>query len=112
MLCLDNVTDLKDDIEGQVNGAWVPFKKTDVCEAIEKQQKCPIPNGVTVMYVLSISISKIYPTVSTIVCLSAIIDFTLTSKFQINVIVRSNMTDTVNSNPGICTCFEMQGKIV
>ena len=110
MLCLDNVTDLKDDIEGQVNGVWVPFKKTDVCEAIE--QSCPLSSGVTVTYVLSISISKVYPTVSAIVCLSVIIDFTLTSKFQINVIVRSNMTDTVNSNPGICTCFKMQGKIV
>ena len=110
MLCLDNVTDLEDDIEGQVNGAWVPFKKTDVCSAIE--QSCPLPSGATVTYVLSLSISDDYPTVSTIICLSVIIDFTLMSLFQINVVVKSDMTDTVNGNPGTCTCFEIEGKIV
>ena len=110
MLCLDNVTDLEDDIEGQVNDVWVPFKKTDVCSAI--QQSCPLPNGATVTYVFSLFISNDYPTVSTVNCLSTIIGFTLMSLFQINVVVKSNMTDTVDGNPGDCICFEIEGKIV
>ena len=114
MLCLDNVTDLEDAIAGQVAGQWVPFKTTNVCDAIQQQQqKCPLSSGVTVTYVLSISISKVYPTVSAIVCLSAIIDFTLMSIiFQITVPVKSDMKDTVNGNPGVCICFEIEGKIV
>ena len=113
MLCLDNVTDLEDDIAGQVAGQWVPFKTTNVCDAIQQQQqKCPLSSGVTVTYVLSLYISKVYPTVSTVTCLSAIIGFTLMSIFQITVPVKSDMTDTVNGNPGVCICFEIEGKIV
>ena len=34
MLCSDGVDKLMDAIVGQVEGAWVPFKKNDVCSAI------------------------------------------------------------------------------
>ena len=83
----------------------MPVKMTDMCR---ETKRCPLSNGETITYYTVIS--NEYPTVSTVICLSAIINFTLMSIFQHNLGLRSTMVDRVNGS--ICTCFEMQVRIV
>ena len=93
-----------DAISGSVDGIWVPFEKTDVCQSITP--KCPLSAGTTALFNFDLTISNYYPTVSDKWTLSAL----LICHFQNNVLVKSNITD--NGGSGVCICFEIKGKIV
>ncbi|XP_065901836.1 NPC intracellular cholesterol transporter 2 homolog a-like [Dysidea avara] len=77
--------DLKNSVEGLVGGTWVQFKMEDACS--NTTPACPVPTDAT--YIFSLTISKLYP--------------------EISVVAKSNMTD---DSGAVCTCFEIQVKIV
>jgi len=56
------VDNLKNSLLGQVGGTWVPFQNKDACPTITPA--CPVPSGADATFTASVTVSKLYPTVS------------------------------------------------
>ncbi|XP_065920566.1 NPC intracellular cholesterol transporter 2 homolog a-like [Dysidea avara] len=82
-----DVNNLKNNVQGLVGGTWVPFQNKDACPTITPA--CPVPSGTDATFTISIVVSKLYP--------------------QIGLIIEDKMTDSTGA---VCTCFELQAKIV
>ncbi|XP_065920044.1 NPC intracellular cholesterol transporter 2 homolog a-like [Dysidea avara] len=84
---IEKVDKLKNSLQGNVGGTWIPFSSSDACSSITPS--CPVAANAEASFQISVAISKLYP--------------------QISVPVRDELKDESGAE---CACFLVQGKIV
>ena len=59
---VEKVDKLKNSLQGNVGGTWIPFSSSDACSSITPS--CPVAANAEASFQISVAISKLYPQVS------------------------------------------------